>query len=478
MGCSKLSKSNCQNPQVFTVCQSNFIHDSSHELFNSYSIGSIIEEDLYGKVYLVTHKTSNHQGAMKIIKKRSIKNTKLRFKLINHISTLKGLENPNIGRIHEFFDDENSYYIITDYIPDGQIVDFITKTNTLSEKHIANYIKQILEIASFLHSKNIVHKDLNFDCLKIQSSESGAHIKLIDYGTSVIRNPLRSLKNTKATLSCLSPEALDNNYTEKHDIWSIGVIMYILLSGKMPFDNCNENETVNKIRKGRYNIKGPEWDCISPYAVDLIRKLLEPKPETRIPAQKALNHNWFNIQNTENYQSKSLEISLNNLQSLFSEYKLQKALMNYVANNFMIQEEKAELEQEFKLIDKIGHEKLSDDKIFSACNKILGESTQKDYIKNTVKGIEKDTDGLIDYNTFLTVFFNQEKTINEEQFESLTSSIPNKNSLKITSDHIKIILEALETEEAMINKIIKEICSNSQESINLNDFQRILNICL
>ncbi|OMJ71664.1 hypothetical protein SteCoe_30060 [Stentor coeruleus] len=477
MGCS-VSKSHNQNPQVFTVSQTNFVHDNSHELFNSYSINSVIEEDLYGKVYLVTHKTSNQQSAMKIIKKRSIKNTKLRFKLINHISALKRLEHPSIGKINDFFDDESSYYIVTDYIPDGQILDFIAKTNTLSEKHVANYIKQILELISFLHSKNIIHKDLNFENLKIQSSNSEPHIKLIDYGTSVIRNPLQSLKNTKATLSYLSPEALDNNYTEKHDIWSIGIIMHILLSGKIPFDNLNENETINKIRNGRYDIKGPEWDCVSPYAVDLIRKLLEPKPEFRITVQKALNHKWFNVQNIEKTQSKNLEIALNNLQNLNCDYKLQKALMNFVANNFMIQEEKAELEQELKLNDKTGNEKLTYNNILNACNKILGENMQKDYTKHILKGIEKDPDGLINYNAFLTAFFSNEKTINERIFESTTNSIHYKNPLIIACDNIKIILNALETEEAITNKIINEINNNSQEGINFNDFQRILNICL
>jgi calcium-dependent protein kinase len=247
---------------------------------------------------LATHKLTNQKRAIKVINKRNIKSSELRNKFINEISVLKMIDHPNIIKLYEFFEDDSNYYLVTDYLSGGELLDYILKNKVLSEKITAKYIKQALESVAYLHSKNIVHRDIKLENLMLESNEPNALLKLIDFGTSIISSPFKKLKTYKGTISYLSPEVFENKYNEKCDLWSIGVIMYILLSGKMPFGGRDEGEIIRCITKGSYNMKGREWVKISPHGTNLLKKLLNPNPKLRISASAALSHPWFaaNIQ--------------------------------------------------------------------------------------------------------------------------------------------------------------------------------------
>lgn len=145
-------------------------------------------------------------------------------------------------------------------------------------------MKQVLSAVTYCHSKSIVHRDIKPENLLLDSDVAGATIKVIDFGTSQVFDPSKKMHQTFGTPYYIAPEILAGEYNEKCDIWSCGVILYILLCGRPPFDGENDDEILENVSKGSYKISGPIWAKISAEGIDLIKKMLTFDPERRISA--------------------------------------------------------------------------------------------------------------------------------------------------------------------------------------------------
>jgi calcium-dependent protein kinase len=169
----------------------------------------------------------------------------------------------------------------------GELLDVILnsrKSSGMTEEHAANIMKQVLAAVSYCHSKSIVHRDLKPENILLVSQDIDSYIKIVDFGTSVLYNPSKKLTRKQGTIHYLAPEVLKNSYNEKCDIWSCGVIMYILLCGRMPFGGKNENEVIRCIEKAQYSTSGKEWKHISQAAKNLLSRMLTPDVKARVSA--------------------------------------------------------------------------------------------------------------------------------------------------------------------------------------------------
>lgn len=154
-------------------------------------------------------------------------------------------------------------------------------------------MKQVLSGINYCHQKNIVHRDLKPENLLLDKDENNPKIKIIDFGTSQYFDPETQMSQKFGTPYYIAPEVLKKKYTEKCDVWSLGVILYILLCGYPPFNGANDKQIIESVLKGKYQVDEPEWDDISSDAKDLVRKMLEYDPLRRISAAEALQHRWI-----------------------------------------------------------------------------------------------------------------------------------------------------------------------------------------
>ena len=153
-------------------------------------------------------------------------------------------------------------------------------------------IKQVLGAVAYCHDSNIVHRDLKPENVLIDK-ELGNSLKIIDFGTSIEIKQGELLTTTHGTSYYIAPEVLNKKYNEKCDVWSVGVMLFILLSGKPPFDGADDNEITENVKIGKYKFDGKQWKKISDDAKDLIKQMLELKYEKRISARECLRHPWF-----------------------------------------------------------------------------------------------------------------------------------------------------------------------------------------
>ena len=182
---------------------------------------------------------------------------------------------------------------------------------------------------------------------------------MIDFGTSQKFDPSKKMNQTYGTAYYIAPEVLTTEYNEKCDVWSIGVILYILLTGRPPFDGKEDREIVKKVRIGSYSLSGPEWKHISKDAIDLIKRMLTYDPAKRISAEEALKHQWIVKKVQEPVDNKITNSALENLRNFRAEQKLQQAAITFIVSQLASKEEMTELQRAFQALDLNADGKLS-----------------------------------------------------------------------------------------------------------------------
>ena len=198
-------------------------------------------------------------------------------------------------------------------------------------------------------------------------------IKLIDFGTAKLFERNQKLSKFIGTSYYIAPEVLAECYDEKCDIWSCGVILYILLCGYPPFNGDTDTDIMKAVKKGKYEFPVEDWSNISKEAIDLITNMLKYNSKERLTAGQCLSHSWF--KNNEKIDKKSA-ISLNvvkNMKLFKSDRKLEQATISFIVNQLISKEERNELLSQFQTWDKNGDGVLSRDEIFDGYKQLYGE---------------------------------------------------------------------------------------------------------
>ena len=251
-----------------------------------YKVTNKIGEGSYGAVYLA----HNIYTKQKVAIKRIVKNDENKIdelELKNEIDILKKLSHPNILKIIEFYSSEHSYYIITDHCANGELYDQIKYK--YNENQLAVLFYQVFSGIAYLHTNNIVHRDLKLENILISEIEINKKtndryfwIKIIDFGTAKYFEKNKKEKSVVGSSYYIAPEVLKKSYNEKCDTWSIGVILYMLIVGRAPFDGADDDEIIQNIRRGKYNSEHKKLLDSSKEVQDLVKKLLQVDVKKRL----------------------------------------------------------------------------------------------------------------------------------------------------------------------------------------------------
>ena len=236
--------------------------------------------------------------------------------LFNEINNLKDLDHPNILKMYEFFEDEKRYYIVTDICKGGELFDEIVARGKFSERDAAMLMKQVLSCINYCHKNSIVHRDLKPENILLEQNKEFDQIKIIDFGTSLVFDENKKLDEKLGTPYYIAPEVLAKNYGAKCDIWSCGVITYIVLSGIPPFNGASDQEIMKKVKIGKFSFSDPIWASISDSGKDFITKLLTKDQDKRPSAEEALQHPWILQANELQRESVSADVAMGALTNL------------------------------------------------------------------------------------------------------------------------------------------------------------------
>ncbi|CAD8065720.1 unnamed protein product [Paramecium sonneborni] len=275
-----------------------------------YSILQKIGEGKFSIVYLCEEKKTKQYLAIKIIEKFKLSKQE-KLMLAHEVEIMKLLNHSCIIRFVEIIETKTHLNIITEVVRDGDLFDYITNNENLNEQEASLIMSQLFDTINYVHSVGIVHRDLKPENIMIvldQTTKIVKHVKIIDFGFA---NFLTNIQNKEGEALCgttnyLAPETLSQKRIDfKVDNFALGVILYFLLSGFLPFDAPFPEDIIKNILDSNYDLSDSFWQKISETAKDLITKLLNKDPDERISLDEALNHPW--IKNRSTLQTKKVQ---------------------------------------------------------------------------------------------------------------------------------------------------------------------------
>jgi calcium-dependent protein kinase len=288
MGCTT-SKATKEEAEGNKNLSSNLMWDRNDKKFEEvYKIKRVVGEGSLGSVAQVIKKSTGECYAMKTIMFTRISAWMVK-ELINEINILRAVDHPNIVRPIEVFHEKRRVYLIMELCEGGDLYEHALYTESQS----VVIMKKITSAIALCHENNVIHRDIKFENIMFEKADPHSEVKLIDFGLSKVYHSGERMKKAVGTVYSMAPEVLDGDYTESADMWSLGVIAFMLLSGDLPFDGYDQASIADKVRVGKYKMRGSKWKKVSDEAKDFIAKLLVLDPTKRLTANKALKTPWL-----------------------------------------------------------------------------------------------------------------------------------------------------------------------------------------
>ena len=357
----------------------------------------------------------------------------------------------------------------------GELFDEIIEKGHFSEKDAAVIMKQLLSCLTYCHSKNIVHRDIKPENILLESNKDFNQIKVIDFGISVVKEPDAMIKESIGTPYYIAPEVWKKSYNEKCDVWSAGVIMYILLSGTPPFNAATDAEMKKMILEGSYSIEGGIWDEVSDNAKDLISKLLTYEEKDRTCAGEALSHPWITELCESKIDDKVAKKALMNLSKFRAEEKIKQATIAYIASQLLSKKEKESLATIFKAFDENGDGMLSKEEIKNGYEKVFGYSINEEQINAMFQEVDLDGSGYLDYSEFVVATMNEKNLFSEKKLKAAFKMFDKDNSGFISKDEVKeSLLKIQKFSDSELNEMIGQVDENGDGEISFEEFKVIM----
>ena len=439
-----------------------------------YEFQSLIGSGAFGKVRLYLDRDSkSFKYAIKTIKKNIFKRHSI-DSIKREIDILRSLDHPNIVKYFETYEDECYLHIVMEYIAGDNLFRVLTdqKGFKFTERTISKIMTCLLKAVLFLHHNGIIHRDIKPENIVFVELNNFNALKLIDFGLSIQQNAKKDNRRV-GTPYYMAPEMVRGNFNYASDVWSIGVILFIMVTGKQPFRGKSKEEVFEKIKRGAYDKNTLNRAKCSKEVKDLIKKMLVTEHSKRITVESALDHLWF--KQFENNKNINLVVDQEIIESLKQfQYQniFQKEIRFYLAK-LCSDKEIIKLKHAFLAIDKdnsgeIEYEEIP--KIFNELN-IKASDTE---LKNIFSSMDFHCDGKVNYSEFLAATISTINFNKEEKLWSAFKYFDTTDSGYITFDSVMDALKnsGVIIDEEGLTKTFNELQKKGKK-INFREFKAI-----
>ncbi|KAL8147484.1 calcium-dependent protein kinase 20-like [Apium graveolens] len=449
--------------QVASVLQT-----KTGNLKDFYSIGKKLGQGQFGTTHLCTEKKSGKEFACKSIAKRKlvskedVEDVRREIQIMHHLSG-----HPNVINIVAAHEDAVAVYVVMELCAGGELFDRIIQKGHYSERKAAELARVIVNVVEACHSLGVMHRDLKPENFLFISEEEEAPLKTIDFGLSVFFKPGETFTDVVGSPYYVAPEVLRKLYGQECDIWSAGVIIYILLSGVPPFWDETEQGIFEQVLKGELDFVSEPWPSISEGAKDLVRKMLVRDRSKRLTAHEVLCHPWVKVDGSA--PDKPIDSAvLSRLKRFSAMHKLKKIAIRVIAES-LSEEEIAGLKEMFKMIDTDNSGNITLEELQKGLEKV-GANLMESEIKDLLQSADLDNSGTIDYTEFVAAMLNLNKAQKEDHLLAAFSYFDKDGSGFITTDELQQTCEQFGLEGAQLEVIMQEVDKDHDGRIDYNEF--------
>lgn len=452
----------------YTVDPASFVKVKRENIRNNYEMKDKISEGAFGVVYLALHKSSKSMRAVKMIPITSSDQNSI-TDLLREVGILKQMDNPFIIKIYEVYQSDTSLCIVTEYCSGGELYNRIVDSGGFSENLAAKYMHQIASAVNYLHSNHIVHRDLKPENLLFETQDPDSRLKLIDFGTCKHFSKNLQLVERIGSAYYIAPEVISGNYTEKCDVWSMGVILFIMLCGSPPFGGRNNGEILSNILMKEPRMDPKKWKHISEEAIELVKAMLNKNIPQRITAAEVVNSKWIKkFLNLDVPNKKLASRSFKNLAKFNTSSKLHKATLSYIVNQMMTTQELANLRDLFSSLDKNGDGLLSLEELKAGASQFSIEFAEN--IEKIMNQVDEDRNGHINYSEFLVAATNWQKELSRERLQAAFEAFDKDKSGGISVEELVDSLGGGKGQDHVFVEMVKQADTNNDGQIDLEEF--------
>ncbi|XP_014505080.1 calcium-dependent protein kinase 29 isoform X1 [Vigna radiata var. radiata] len=449
--------------------QSRILDKPYFDISALYALERELGRGQFGITRLCTEKTTGRKYACKSIpkrrltKKKQIEDVKREILILQHLSG-----QPNIVEFKGAYEDWQNVHLVMELCLGGELFDRITAKGSYSESEAASIFRQIVNVVHACHFMGVMHRDLKPENFLLANKDPKAPLKATDFGLSVFIEEGRVYKEVVGSAYYVAPEVLRKSYGKEIDVWSAGIILYILLSGVPPFWAETEKGIFDAISEGKLDLESAPWPSISAAAKDLIRKMLNHDPKKRITAAEALEHPWMK----EGGEASDKPIDnavLTRMKQFRAMNKMKKLALKVIAENLSEEEIKG-LKQMFNNMDTDRSGTITYEELKSGLTK-LGSKLSEYEIKQLMEAADVDKSGTIDYQEFITATINRHKLEKEENLYKAFQYFDKDNSGYITREELRQALTEYQMgDEATIDEVIDDVDTDNDGKINYQEF--------
>ncbi|XP_061352323.1 CBL-interacting protein kinase 32-like isoform X3 [Gastrolobium bilobum] len=287
-----------------------------------YEVGRTIGEGTFAKVKFGRNSETGESVALKILDKEKVLKHKMAEQIKREVATMKLIKHPNVVRLYEVMGSKTKIYIVLEFVTGGELFDKIVNHGRMSEDEARRYFQQLINAVDYCHSRGVYHRDLKPENLLL---DAYGNLKVSDFGLSALSQQVRDdglLHTTCGTPNYVAPEVLnDRGYDgATADLWSCGVILFVLVAGYLPFDDPNIMNLYKKISVADFTC--PPWLSFS--ARKLITRILDPNPMTRVTIPEILDDEWFKKDYKPPVFEENGEINLDDVEAVFKDSGIQE----------------------------------------------------------------------------------------------------------------------------------------------------------
>mmetsp|Transcript_51788 Transcript_51788/g.152619 ORF Transcript_51788/g.152619 Transcript_51788/m.152619 type:complete len:543 (-) Transcript_51788:97-1725(-) len=425
-------------------------HTLPHQMEDDYDIlDKVLGSGYNGVVRMARRKgaTREQKFAVKTFKLNNIKGAK-REQLDSEVNVFLGMDHPHVARLFDVYETPTALYLVMECLEGGELFDRVTERKRFSEVDACDAARQMLLAVNYLHTHGIVHRDLKLENF-LYDCKNGDHLKLIDFGFSKAWDPNLKMHVSCGTLSYVAPEVLEKNYTQKCDLWSLGVIAFILLAGYMPFSGDEATQTMN-ILAGRYTLKKERWSTVSQDGLDFVQSLLQVNPSHRLTAEQALKHGW--ITNLRRQMTDPDETVVDALRNFGKTSKFRRCCLEMMAWS-LSNEERSKVRDYFLALDTNQQGTIT----LMELKRVMVDKfhISDDETKEIFEALDSNNDDTIHYSDFLAAMLSTRIALHSDLIRAAFQKFDEDSSGYITLENLRqVVGDSFEGEQVEV--LIKE----------------------
>ncbi|KAL6142285.1 hypothetical protein ACLB2K_060568 [Fragaria x ananassa] len=424
----------------------------------------------FGVTYLCIDRSSRELLACKSISKRKLRTAVDVEDVRREVAIMKHLpKNSSIVSLKEACEDDHAVHLVMELCEGGELFDRIVARGHYTERAAAAVTRTIVEVVQLCHKHGVIHRDLKPENFLFANKKENSPLKAIDFGLSIFFKPGERFSEIVGSPYYMAPEVLKRNYGPEIDIWSAGVILYILLCGVPPFWAESEQGVAQAILRGLIDFKRDPWPSISEGAKSLVKQMLEPDPKLRLTAKQVLEHPWLtNAKKAPNVPLGDVVKSRLKQFSMMNRFK-RKALR--VIADFFSKEEVEDIKEMFKKMDTDNDGVVSIEELKSGLKNYGSQLAESD-VQLLIEAVDTNGKGTLDYGEFVAVSLHLQRMANDEHLHKAFSYFDKNSNGFIEPDELRDALMEDGADDCtdVANDIFHEVDTDKDGLISFDEF--------